>query len=375
MGMHAMRFSIRFVCTAVMLGMMGFNQTVHAEEEKVLNVYNWSEYIAEDTVKKFEAETGIQVRYDNFDSNEILLAKMIAGRSGYDIVVPSSDFGRIMIDGGLMQKLDKPTLTNWGNLDPNILHMMSRLDPGNAYMAPWLGSSITVGYNLDKVKAALGETPIPANPFDLVFNPAYAAKLSHCGISMLDSASDIFPSALIYLGTNPYSRDAGDYSAAAAMLQKVRPFIGLFSSLGYNTDLANGNLCVAIGYSGDFNKARARAAESKNPVTIVTPLPPAGIQAGFESMMIPADAPHPQNAAKWINYILRPEVQAAITNKVMYTSPNLAARKFIRKEVLENPITFPPEDYMKSKMYFYEPRSSDTRRVMTRLFTRIKTGM
>jgi putrescine transport system substrate-binding protein len=348
---------------------------VHAEEEKILNIYNWSEFIGETTVRKFEAETGIKVRYDNFDSNETLLAKMVAGRTGYDIVVPSADFGRVMMDGGLIQRLNKSALSNWNNLDPNVLRMMSKLDPGNEYMVPWLGGSITVGYNADIVKAVLGSTPIPANPFELVFNPVYAAKLAKCGISMLDSASDVFPSALIYLGKNPYSRVPADYNAAGTMLQSIRPYIGLFSSLGYITDLASGALCVSLGYSGDFSNAKARAAEAGRKINIVTPLPPQGMQFGFESMAIPGDAPHPQNALKWINFILRPEIQAEISNKVMYTSPNLPARKFIAAEVLSNTMIFPPEDYLKTKAFFYEPRIGDTRRVMTRLFTKIKTGI
>lgn len=348
---------------------------LHAEDEKVLNIYNWSEYIGDKTIKKFEAETSIKVRYDSFDSNETLLAKMVAGRTGYDIVVPSADFGRIMLEGGLLQRVNKKELSNWSNLDPNILRMMNKLDPGNEYMVPWLGGSITVGYNVDLVKAALGNTPIPENPFELIFNPAYASRLAKCGISILDSASDVFPSALIYMGKNPYSRNVADYNAAASMLQNVRPHIGLFSSLGYITDIASGALCVSLGYSGDFNNARARAAEAGKKLNIATPLPPGGMQFGFESMVIPSDAPHAQNALKWINFILRPEIQAEITNKVMYTSPNIAARKFINTEILENTMTFPSDDYLKTKAFFYEMRNNDTRRTMTRLFTRFKTGI
>jgi len=346
-----------------------------ADAEKILNVFNWSEYIGDNTVKRFEAETGIKVRYDTFDSNETLLAKMIAGKTGYDIVVPSSDFGRIMIDGGLVSKLSRDQLSNWSNLDPDVMHMLSQLDPGNDYMVPWLGGMIAVGYNIDKVKAALGDTPIPTDPFELVFNPVYASKLSKCGISILDGASDVFPSALLYLKKSPYSKNISDYQDAAAMLQQVRNHITLFSSLGYMTDLASGALCVSLGYSGDFDNANKRAKEAKNGVHIVAPLPPNGAQFGFESMMIPTDAPHPENALKWINFILRPDVQAEITNKVNFMSPNLAARKFINKDALANPIAFPPSDYLKTKAHFYEPRRSDIRRTMNRLFTKFKSGL
>jgi putrescine transport system substrate-binding protein len=347
----------------------------HAEEEKVLNLYNWSEYIGETTVRDFERETGIKVRYDNFDSNEVLLVKMIAGRSGYDVIVPSSDFGRLMMDGQLVQKLDRSLLPNWKNLSPPVMQMVGKLDPGNQYMAPWLGGTVSVGYDIDKVQAALGTEPLPANPFELVFNPKYTARLKGCGISMLDSASDVFPSALIYLGKPAYSNHAADYNEAAAMLQKVRADIGLFSYNGYIADLAAGQICVALGYGGDFNNAAERARSAGSKVRIAAPLPPGGVQFGFESMMIPADAPHPQNAHKWIDYILRPEVQAAITNKVMFTSPNAAARKFIRPDVLANLLAFPPDDYLATKAQFYEVRRSDTRRTMTRAFTKFKSGV
>lgn len=346
-----------------------------AGEEKVLNLANWAEYIGEDTVRDFEKETGIQVRYDNFDSNEVLLVKMAAGRTGYDVVVPSSDFGRLMIDGGMAQQLDRAKLPHWGNLNPAVMQLMARLDPGNAYLVPWLGSTVAVGYNVDQVRTALGGEPIPANPFDLVFDPKYTSRLKRCGISVLDSASDVFPSALIYLGRKAYSNDAADYNAAAALLQKVRPDIGLFSYNGYIGDLAAGQICVALGYGGDFNNVAKRAKAAGSSVQIAAPLPPGGVQFGFESMLIPADAPHPDNAHLWIDYILRPEVQAAITNKVMFTSPNLAARRFVKPEVLANEVAFPPDDYLATKVQFYEVRRADTRRTMTRLFTKFKSGL
>lgn len=365
----------RQVCAVAAVALTVCVAPARAAEEKILNILNWAEYIGADTVKKFEAETGIKVRYDTFDSNEILLAKMIARQTGYDIIVPSSDFGKVMMDGGVVAKLDRTQLHNWDNLDPEVLALLARLDPGNQYMVPWLGSMIAVGYNVDKVKTALGDMPMPADPFELVFNPAYTSKLAKCGISMLDSASDVFPSALLYLKKNPYSDKPTDYQEAAEMLQKVRKNITLFSSLGYVTELASGSICVALGYNGDFNNANLRAKEGGSKVRIEAPLPPNGVQFGFESMMIPADAPHKENALKWIDFILRPEVQAEITSKVMFMSPNQAARKFMKKEALENPIVSPPKEYLRTKAYMYEPRRNDIRRVMTRLFTKLKTGL
>jgi putrescine transport system substrate-binding protein len=363
---------VRFL-TLVMYSIATFS--VFSANEKVLNINNWAEYIDENTVKNFEKETGIKVRYDNFDSNEALLAKVIAGKTGYDIIVPSSDFGRIMIDGGKVQKIDRKKLTNWRNLNPTVMRQMAKLDPDNQYMVPWLGGSVSVGYNVDKVKTALGTEPMPANPFELVFNPKYTSKLKKCGIAMLDSASDVFPSALIYVGKPAFSSQEADYKLAADMLQKVRKDIKIFTYNGHITDLATGNICVALGYGSDFNNAAFQAKEAKNGIKIEAPLPPNGMQFGFESMMIPVDAPHPENAHLWMNYILRPEVQAEITNYTMFTSPNLAARKFIDADVLANKIAFPTDDYLNSKAQFYQVRSNATRRVMTRAFTKLKSGL
>ncbi len=375
MGCLALHRIHRWAICGVIFGLSFLAPTaLRAEQEKILNVTNWSEYIAEKTVGKFTAETGIKVHYDNFDSNEALLARMVAGRSGYDIVVPSADFGRIMVDGKLARRLDKAALGNWANLDPSMLRLLDRLDPGNAYLVPWLGGAVTVAYNVDKVKAALGGMAIPANPFDMLFNPVYASKLARCGISLLDMASDVFPSVLIYLGKNPYSANPADYIAAAAQLQKVRPSIGRFSSLEYINDMASGSLCVAMGYSGAFNSARAKVAEARIKVNIATPLPPGGVAFGFDTMLIPADAPHPQNALKWINFILRPDIAAEIANEVMCTTPNRAARQLIKADLRNDPLTFPPEDYLKNKAFFYEVRSNETRRAMTRLFAKFKTG-
>ena len=370
--MPARRPLLAALCAAALAGLA---PPAQAAEEKLLNIANWAEYIGEDTVRRFEQETGIQVRYDLFDSNEVLMAKMVAGHTGYDIVVPSSDFAHMMLEGGAIQKLDRSKLTHWANLSPQVMALMSRLDPGNQYMVPWLGSTVSVGYNVDKVKAALGAEPIPANPFELVFNPKYADKLKSCGISMIDSAADLFPSALMYVGKKGYSNDSSDYNAAAAMLAQVRKDVGLFSYNGYIDDLASGQICVALGYGGDFNNADRRAKAAGNGVHIVAPLPPGGVQYGFESMVIPADAPHPQNALLWMDYILRPEVQAEITNKVMFTSPNLAARAFVHADVLANVIAFPPDDYLAHRVQFYEVRTRDTRRTMTRLYTKFKSGV
>jgi len=344
------------------------------EEEKVLNIYNWSDYIAEDTIKNFEKETGIKVRYDNFDNNEIVHAKLVAGRTGYDLVVPSSNWAKLQIDGGLLRKIDKAQLSNYKNLDPALQAQLARLDPGNEFMVNWLWGYTTVGINVDKVKAALGSMPMPENVWDLVFKPEYVSKLKSCGVSFLDSATEVVPAALHYLGKPPFSKNPADYAAAAGVLKAVRPYITVFSSSGYINDMANGSICVALGWSGDINIARQRAIDGKTGQNIQALIPKNGGLLFFDVMVIPADAAHPGNAHKFINYILRPEVHASLTNKVFYANPNAESKKFIKPEVASNPTVFLPPADMKN-MVAPEALNNDLRRLMTRTFTTFKTGL
>ncbi len=344
------------------------------EEEKVLNIYNWSDYIAEDTIRNFEKETGIKVRYDNFDNNEILHAKLVAGKSGYDIVVPSSNWGKLQIDGSLLAKLDKSKIPNLKNLDPAVQAQLATMDPGNNYMVNWLWGYTTVGINVDKVKAALGSMPMPANVWDLVFKPEYISKLKSCGVSFLDSASEVVPAALHYLGKPSFSKVASDYAAAAQLLKSIRPHVTLFSSSGYINDMANGSICVALGWSGDVNIARQRAIEGKTGQNIEALIPSTGGLLFFDVMVIPADAARPGNAHKFINYILRPEVHASLTNKVFYANPNSESRKFVKPEVANNPSVFLSADNM-AKMKAPDALNTDLRRLMTRTYTAFKTGL
>ena len=341
--------------------------------ENVLNIYNWSDYLAEDTIPNFEKETGIKVRYDIFDSNEILHAKLMAKNTGYDIVVPSSNWAKMQIDGGLLQKLDKSKIPNLANLDPDILAQMTTLDPGNEYMVDWLWSYTTVGINVDKVKTALGDMPMPENTWDLVFDPKYTNKLKSCGITFLDAPSEVFPLALRYVGKDPHSNNAGDYKVAYDMLAKVRPDIKKFSSGGQIDDLAGGNICVALGWAGDFNLARKRSIENKSPQNIEALITKMGGYMFMDTMVIPADAKNVENAHKFINYILRPEVHAGLTNAVTYANPNKAATQFVDEAVRNNKTIFLPSEDVKKLI---PPGNVDnaTRRVMTRYFTQFKTG-
>ncbi|WP_085315190.1 polyamine ABC transporter substrate-binding protein [Derxia lacustris] len=348
-------------------------QAADTGEPKELNIYNWSDYIADDTIANFEKETGIKVRYDNYDSNEVLQAKLRAGKTGYDIVVPGSVFAKQYIAGGLLKPLDKSLLTNWGNLDKALLEQLAKVDPDNKYLVDWMWGYVTVGINEARVKKALGDLPMPENAWSLIFDPKYASKLKSCGVSFLDSASEVFPVANLYAGKPPYSGVEADYQESAKLLKSVRPYVTLFSSSGYINDLANGSLCAVMGYSGDINIARQRAIEAKNGQSIRALIPSTGATLFFDTMAIPADAPHPKNAHLFINYILRAEVVAGITNKVFYANPNAASLKFVTKNVGENKTIFlSPEDT--KKMVAPDTVSQDIRRVQTRLFTSFKSG-
>jgi len=365
------RFPFRRILLA--LGLAAFAAGAAAQSSKVLNIFNWSDYIAEDTIKNFEKETGITVRYDNFDSNETLHARLVAGNTGYDIVVPSAHFAKMQIAGGLYQKLDRAQLTNWGNLDTALLGKLAQIDPGNQHLVTWMWGYVTVGINTAKVKAALGTTPMPANPWALLFDPQYAAKLKSCGINFLDSASEVLPVALMYAGKPAYSTNAKDYDTARDALMKARPSVTRFSSSGYINDLAGGQLCVVMGYSGDINIARQRAIDNKTGHDIQALIPPSGATLFFDTMAIPKDAKNVANAHKFINYILRPEVHAQLTNTVFYANPNAASKKFVNKEVADNPTVFlAPDDVAKLTVPDSVPQN--IRRVQTRVFTAFKAN-
>jgi putrescine transport system substrate-binding protein len=344
------------------------------EEEKILNIYNWSDYIGDDVLKKFEAETGIKVRYDLFDNNEILHAKLVAGKTGYDLVVPSSNWAKLQIEGGLLQKLDKAKIPNLKNVDPAINAQLSNMDPGNDYIVNWLWGFTTVGINVDKVKAALGSTPMPENAWDLVFKPEYISKMKGCGVSFLDSATEIVPAALHYLGKKSFSKIPADYTAAANLLKAVRPYVTLFSSSGYINDMANGSICLALGWSGDINIAHQRAIDGKTGQNVQALIPKTGGLLFFDTMAIPVDAAHPGNAMKFINFVLKPEVEAANTNKVFYPNPVPESKKFIRAEVANNPTVFLAAAEM-AKMIPPDSLNNDLRRLMTRTYTSFKTGL
>ncbi|MCE2659982.1 MAG: polyamine ABC transporter substrate-binding protein [Rubrivivax sp.] len=368
--------SVRRVALAVAAGLsLMSSAAVQAQSDsKVLNIYNWSDYIAPDTIANFEKETGIKVRYDNFDNNEIVHAKLVAGKTGYDIIVPSSNWAKLQIDGGLLQKLDKSKIPNLKNLDPAVQRQLARMDPGNDYLVNWLWGFTTVGINVDKVKAALGPLPMPDNLWDLVFKPEYVSRLKSCGTSVLDSASEVLPAVLHYLGKPAFSKNPADYTLAAQTLKAIRPHITLFSSSGYINDMANGSICLALGWSGDINIARQRAIDGKTGQKIEALIPKNGGILFFDVMVIPADAQNTENAHKFINFLLRPENAGALTNKVFYANPVPDSRKHIRPEVANNPTVFLPPAEL-AKMVAPDALNNDLRRLMTRTYTTFKTGL
>ena len=345
---------------------------VAATEEKLLNIYNWPDYIAKDMVANFEKESGIKVNYQTFENNEALQAKLVAGNTGYDIVVPGAVFAKPQIDGGLLMKLDKAKLKNYANLDPAIMGKLGTIDPGNDYLVPWAWSFTTVGINKAKVAKALGNTPMPENAWDLVFNPTYTAKLKSCGIAYLDSPTEIIPPAMHYIGKNAYSNDAADHKAAGAMLAKVRPHIRLFSSTMID-DLAGGKACVALGWAGDINIARTRAIENKNGYDIQALLPSTGGLIFFDNLAITKDAKHPNNALAFIDYFLRPEVSASLTNELGYATANKASLEKVAPEVAKDPAVFPDPENLQ-KMVSPASFSNEARASMSNIFTLFKKG-
>lgn len=338
-----------------------------------LHVYNWSDYIAPDTIADFTKETGIAVTYDVYDGNEVLEAKLLAGHSGYDIVVPTAmPYMARQIAAGAYRPLDKSKLPNLKNLDPAILALVADADPGNRYGAPYMWGVTGIGFNPALVATALGPNA-PTDSLALLFDPANAEKLASCGISLLDTPEEVFPAAFSYLGIDPRSRDPADLDKAAAMLAKIRPYVRKFHSSEYINDLANGDICVALGYSGDVVQARNRAAEAKNGVEIVFRVPREGALMAVDMMGIPKDAPDPDNALAYINYILRPEVAAAITNTVSYPNPNLAATRFVKPEIRDDPGIYPPEAVRKL-FHGDVPAPRDYERARTRAWNRVKAG-
>lgn len=341
-------------------------------ESKVLNVYNWPDYIAENMISDFEKETGIKVNYQTFETNEALNAKLVAGNSGYDIVVPGAMFAQSQIESKLLRPLDKEQIPNYKNLDQNIMGKLNLVDPGNQHLIPWGWSFNTVGINVEKVKAALGDTPIPANSWELVFNPEYTSKLKSCGIAYLDSPTEILPAAMHYLGKPAFSLDTADHQAAGEMLAKVRPDIRMFTNTMID-DLVSGNACVVSGWAGDINIARATAIENQSEETIEALVPSIGGIVFFDNLAVPADAKNFDNAMKFINYFLRPEVSAQLTKEMSYPTANKESLKHLDASVTEVNSIFPTAEQL-AVMASPSGLTNEARESMNAVYVKFKKG-
>jgi putrescine transport system substrate-binding protein len=349
----------------------GAGTTASPGGEKLLNIYSWSDYIAPDTVANFEKETGIKVRYDTYDSNEVLETKLLTGHAGYDVVIPTGTFFERQVRAGVYRKLDKREIPNLVNADPDIMRRLAQYDPGNLHAVPYMWTTTGLGYDATKIQARLGKN-VP-DGWDLLFNPANAAKLQDCGVNVLDAPTEVFQSVIMYLGKDPNRLDPADIAAASAVLLKIRPYVRTIESEAYMNDLANGSICLALGWSGDVERARTRAKEAANGVNLVYMLPREGALLTVDMVGIPADAPHPHNAELWMNYLLRPDVAAAISNFIHYPNGNRASLALIRNDI-KNDAQLYPDEAARARLVTPTAVPLETSRLITREWTRFRTG-
>ncbi|MBH1967008.1 MAG: polyamine ABC transporter substrate-binding protein [Pseudomonadales bacterium] len=360
------RLMAPMLCASVLSG------AVHAEE-RTLRVYNWFDYITPKALEDFKAQnTQTKLVYDIFDTNEALEAKLLTGNSGYDVVVPSNVFLAKQIEAGVFQPLDRSKLPNWNHLDPKLMKLIEANDPGNKFAVPYMYGTILIGFNPDKIKAALGDNA-PVDSWDLIFKEENISKLKQCGVALLDSPSEILPLALQHLGLDPNSKKPADYAKAEALLMKIRPYITYFHSSKYMADIANGDICVAVGYSGSFSQAANRAKEAKNGVTVDMRLPKEGAPIWFDMLAIPKGAKNTEDAYTFINYLLQPQVIAPVSDFVGYPNPNKDATQLVDPAIRNNPNLYPTDAAMET-LYTLQPLPRDAERARTRTWTKIKSG-
>jgi putrescine transport system substrate-binding protein len=347
-----------------------------AAQQRVVNIFNWSDYIDPKVLEDFTKETGIKVRYDVFDANEVLETKLLAGKSGYDVVVPSATFLARLIQAGVFQKLDKSKLANLKYAWPEITLRLASYDPGNQYAVNYMWGTTGIGMNVEKVRSRLGDTAL--DTWDIVFKPEILAKLKDCGVNLLDAPEELIPSALHYLGLDPDSKKPAEIEQAGALLAKIRPYIRKFDSSEYINAFANGEICFAVAWSGDVFQARKRVLEAaaganRKPIELDYVLPKEGALMWFDSFAIPRDAPHIEEAHIFIDFMLRPEMAARNSNAVAFANGNLESQKLIDKDVLNNPAVYPSAETMK-RLFVVTPYAQDVQRTVTRVWTRFKTG-
>jgi len=340
--------------------------------QRVVNVYNWSDYIDPVVIEDFTKDSGITVRYDTFDSNDTLETKLLAGKSGYDVVAPTAYFLERQIKAGIFQKLDKSKLPNLANAWPEITRRLAKYDPGNLYAVNYMWGTTGIGYNARKARELLGADG-KVDSWDIVFKPENLARFKDCGVQLLDSSDDIFAAALHYLGLDPNTTKEGDYQKATDLVLKIRPYVRKFHSSEYLNALASGEVCFVVGFSGDIKQAQKRAAEARNNVEIAYTIPKEGAQLWFDNLAIPRDARNVAEAHTFIDFLQKPEIAARNSNAIAYANGNLASQKFIDKAVLEDRTIYPDEATM-SRLYTINAHDAKTTRLMNRLWTRVKTG-
>ena len=368
-AIHLAPLGFVFATLVALIAVLG---SAAAQKERVVNFYNWSDYIDPSVLDDFSKETAIKVRYDTFDSNDTLEAKLLAGKSGYDVVVPTGYFLARQIAAGVFQKLDKSKLPNLANVWPEIAGRLANYDPGNQYAVNYMWGTTGIGYNLKDAREVVGENAA-IDSWEDVFDPSKLARFKDCGIHLLDSSDDIMPAALHYLHLDPNSGDPGDLQRAADLLLKIRPYVRKFHSSEYLNALATGEICFVVGFSGDIKQAQKRAAEAKGGAAVGYAIPKEGAQLWFDNLAIPKDAPDVAEAHALINYLLKPEVAAKNSNFIAYANGNLASQKFIDKSVLDDRTIYPDAATM-AKLYTITAHDQKTQRLINRLWTRIKTG-
>ena len=338
----------------------------------MLHVYNWADYIGTDTIAEFERRTGIRVDYDTYDSDETLEAKMMAGDSGYDVVSTSTDFFARQIRAGIYRPLDRSQLPNWGNLDPRALAVEALADPGNRYAMPYLHAVNGFAYNVDLIGARMPDAPVDS--LDLIFRPEVLARFADCGVSFLDSAEDVLQLALSYLHLDPNTTSAADYARAENLLLAVRRYVKAFDSSEYMNGLINGEFCISMSWSADYSTARARARAGGVEVHLAFTVPKEGANGTYDALLIPADAPHPRNAHRFLNYMLEPKVIAAVTNEIHYGNDNRAANAYVDPQILGDPTIYPTAE-IEARLYHSREAGPALERIRTRTWTRIKTAL
>lgn len=343
-----------------------------AAEPRILNVFSWPDYVAPDTVRNFSKEYGIKVNFDTYDSTEMAEARLLAGRTGYDVVVHAERYSARLIPIGVYRPLDKARLTNWHNLDPWVVKTLDSSDPGHRYGVPYLWGTTGFTYNVRMIHERMPNAPVTSG--DMIFKPEILKHFADCGVSFLDEPTDVIPMAMVYLGHDPNSLDPKDLADVEKLLKAVRPYVRYFSSAKMLVDLPNEEVCIAMSWSGDYAQAMHRAKEVGKPVQLAYTVPREGALAWFDLWFIPADAPHPDNAHLFLNYLLRPRVIADISNETRYAAANIAALPLVAPDVRDNPAVYPPDE-VRLKLYRGIIRSPKEERARSRLWSRVKTGL